>query len=110
MAGSNGLLDSIERAAEKEKEKIIQDAEKSAAEILEKAEAESKKILEDFQNEKDVILITESSRIRNKARREIQEKLFKLKNDILDECFSIVLKEVEEIRKDRKQYKKIAGA
>ncbi|MBU1627812.1 V-type proton ATPase subunit E [bacterium] len=107
MAGSNGLLESIEKAAEKEKEQIILDAEKSAAEILAKADAESKKILDDFQNEKDILLLTEASRIKNKARREIQEKLFNLKSNIIEECFSLVLKEIEEIRKDRKQYKKV---
>jgi vacuolar-type H+-ATPase subunit E/Vma4 len=107
MAGSNGLLDSIEKAAEKEKEQIYRDAEKSAAEILAKAESEAKKIVEDFKNEKDIVLITETSRIKNKARREIQEKLFQLKNDVIEECFSLALKEIDEIRKDRKQYKKI---
>jgi vacuolar-type H+-ATPase subunit E/Vma4 len=107
MAGSNGLLESIEKAAEKEKEQIIREAEKSAVDILSKAEAESKKVLDDFQNEKDILLLTEASRIRNKARREIQEKLFNMKSGIIDECFSEVLKEIEEIRKDKKNYRRI---
>lgn len=110
MAGSNGLLESIEKAAEKEKEKIVREAEKSAAEILVKAETETKKVLDDFKNEKDILLLTEASRIRNKARREIQEKLFNMKNEIINECFSEVLKEIDEIRKDKKQYRKIFKA
>jgi len=107
MAGNTGLLESIEKAAEKERATIKREAEQASAEILEKAEAEARKIVDDFKNEKDILLITETSRIKNKSRREIQEKLFKLKNGILDESISLVLKDIDEIRKDRKQYKKI---
>ena len=107
MNGGKGLIESIEKAAEKERDAIIKDAKNKADKILEDSEKQASKIKEDFFKERDIVLLTEASKIRNEARREIQEKIFSLKNNILEECFSKVLDEVSEIKKDRKAYKKI---
>jgi vacuolar-type H+-ATPase subunit E/Vma4 len=107
MSSNKGLLESIEQTAEKERENIVKDAQEKAAKIMANAELESKKILDDFEHERDILLITEASRIKNKARKEVQEKIFNLKNDIVSECLSSVLKEIDNIKKDKKRYKKI---